>query len=158
MASVCRDRGKSVLDLLETVYRRFGLCLNSQKSLTLPGSEGSARIHGLLEVLRDRPPRAIGGRAVRAESDLVRGTRRETGTGREAPIELPRSDVLVYELAEGGRVLVRPSGTEPKIKFYFEVVEPIAPDESFSVAETRARERRAALEAGFLSLVETLMP
>jgi phosphomannomutase len=149
MTAHLRAQERSVLDLLETIYRRFGLCLNSQRGLTLPGSEGAARIRAILERLRAHPPRAIAGMGVTAESDLARGTRIETAGGRESPVDLPPSDVLLYDL-EGGRVLVRPSGTEPKIKFYFEIMEPVSEEEPFPEAETRARSRLQRLETDFL--------
>jgi phosphomannomutase len=153
LASVRRARGETLLDSLETIYRRFGLGQNLQKSLTLAGTEGTERIRAILAGLRRRPPERIGGDAVTARSDLAAGVRVDTASGRESRLEFPSSDVLIYELEGGGRVLVRPSGTEPKIKFYFEVVETVAAAEPFEAARTRARERLTALAEALMTRI-----
>jgi phosphomannomutase len=153
MASVCRGRGETLLDALEGIYRRFGLGQNLQKSLTLTGTEGTERIRAILEGLRRDPPARIGDDAVTARSDLAAGVRVETSSRKESRLDFPVSDVLIYELSGGGRVLVRPSGTEPKIKFYFEVVETIGAGEPFDAARTRARTRLAGLRDALMSRI-----
>ena len=146
--------GKSLLDALEALYRRFGLVVAAQRSTTLPGSEGLARIAGIMTTLRNVPPASIDGRSVFAIGDLRSRVRRETATGRESPIELPPSDVLVYELEGGSRVLARPSGTEPKIKFYFEHSERVGEAESFAPARERGERGLASLMGAFQEIVD----
>jgi phosphomannomutase len=133
MAVECRRRGMSVLDRLEELYRRYGLYMTGQKSLALGPSTSEAS-----SVLRDSSPRSIGRRDVIRILDLEKGESR-TAEGRVDSIDLPRSDVLVFELEGGARVTVRPSGTEPKLKCYYEIREDIEEDETFDEAEDRAR-------------------
>jgi phosphomannomutase len=155
LAAFCASRGETVLDWVEAIYRRFGLHLNGAKSVTLPGSEGALRIGQMMEQMRDTPPAEIGGIQVAARGDLLTGLRKDRHTGEETRLEFPESNVLVFELEDGSRVLVRPSGTEPKIKFYFEVVQPVAEDEPFADAEDRAKQHLEGLMDAFLSNLGT---
>lgn len=150
LVAACKAAGRTVWDLLEQLYRTHGLYLGGQHSVKLPGASGQARIQAVLEALRRSPPDTLGGVEVAAERDLTRGTgRRRDGT--PLVIDLPRSDVLAYDLVDGSRVLVRPSGTEPKIKLYFEVREQVDPGETLAAAEQRAQDRIRRLSADLLS-------
>jgi phosphomannomutase len=133
MAVECRRRGMSVLDRLEELYRRYGLYVTGQKSLVLDPSTSEAS-----SVLRGSPPRSVGGRDVIRTLDIERGESR-TADGRVGTIDLPQSDVLVFELDGDARVTVRPSGTEPKLKCYYEIREEMSSDETLDDAETRGR-------------------
>src|SRR5262249_12000542 len=135
----------TVLAYLESLYRRYGLYLSAQKSLTREGVEGLAAIDRIMEQLRTAPPANVGGRQVTASSDL-HALERRTPAGRIEKIGLPSSNVLVYDLEGGGRIIVRPSGTEPKIKYYFDHREPVASGEPLADAEARGRQAIAALE------------
>jgi phosphomannomutase len=126
LAAWDRARGTSVLDHLDDVYRKVGLFVTEQVSLTRPGTDGLAQIRAAMTRFRDAPPRALAGQAVEAVVDLLRG---DGG--------LPPSDVLVFKLAGGRRVIMRPSGTEPKLKSYYEVRVEVRPGEA--MAEARAR-------------------
>lgn len=142
---------KTVLDQLESLYRRYGLYSTAQRSIaTQPGapSIGAA--------LRSSQPSAIAGIGVEAIEDLQSGTRR-FADGRVEDLALARSDVLIYRLERAGRVIVRPSGTEPKVKCYYEVVEHVAEGEEFSVAEQRAQESLAALIEKHQDSLDSLM-
>jgi phosphomannomutase len=119
-----RAEGRTVFDRLEAVYRRLGMHGHRQRSLTLPGEEGSRRIQALMDGFRNAPPSSIGGLPLTVRWDLAAGTRTALADGSGSPVDLPRSNVLVFELEGGSRVLVRPSGTEPKIKFYVLTREP----------------------------------
>ncbi len=121
-----RARGKTVLDQLDDIYRRVGLFVTEQVSLTKPGSEGLAEIRAAMTRFRTQPPREIAGFAVEKVVDLAKG---EGG--------LPPSDVLVFRLAGGRRIIMRPSGTEPKLKSYYEVRVPIGAGEAIADARTR---------------------
>jgi phosphomannomutase len=144
MTVACRRNGKTVLDRLEELYRQYGLFLTAQKSLAL---DPAASEPSLGDKLRLSPPKTIAGRAVESVLDVQKGGRCDAD-GRTEPSGFPASDVLVYELEGKARVVVRPSGTEPKLKCYYEVREDVSAEESFDAAEQRAR---AALEG----LVET---
>jgi phosphomannomutase len=121
-----RARGKSVLEHLDDIYRKVGLFVTEQVSLTKPGSEGLAEIRAAMAKFRASPPRDLGGNAIETVVDLARG---EGG--------LPPSDVLVFKLAGGRRVIMRPSGTEPKLKSYYEVRIEVGKDEPIAAARTR---------------------
>lgn len=124
LAARCKQEGISVLDRLEGLYRRYGFYSSRQKSLVLPGDEGAARIKQMLEALRAAPPSNLGGQPVIQVRDLLTGELFQPGnpeSRQKAPGDLPPSNVLAFDLEDGSQVLVRPSGTEPKIKFYFEV-------------------------------------
>jgi phosphomannomutase len=154
LAAFCRSRGATVAAYLQAIFRRFGLYVSSQRSLTLPGAEGGRVIAGIMDAFRSDPPGALAGVKVTSRSDLEAGETVTAAGGGPRALDLPRSNVLVYELEDGSRVLLRPSGTEPKIKYYFEAVEPFPEGEEFTVVETRAAERLGRLENGFLQEAE----
>jgi phosphomannomutase len=97
--------------------------------------------------LRAMPPETIAGRAVVTVTDLLTGERRERDGGFEA-IDLPASDVLIYALEDDSRVIVRPSGTEPKLKCYYEVHDQIGAGESFAAADHRSQATLDELAGG----------
>jgi phosphomannomutase len=136
LAAHCRQRGHTVLERLEELHRQHGLHVTAQRSIRLqPLREGPT----VGERLRAAPPHAIAGRAVLSCADLLTGERRRCDGIREA-LCLPRSDVLVYHLDGAVRVIVRPSGTEPKLKCYYELVVPMPAQQSARHAEQRASE------------------
>lgn len=141
LAAFERGRGRSLVDRMEALYRRHGLYETTQRSLTMPGLDGLARIAAAMARLRATPLSALAGVAVRRMRDLARGVAVDLETGATHALSIPSSDVLGWDLQDGTRVLARPSGTEPKIKFYVEVPEPVAPDEALATARLRARAR-----------------
>ncbi len=147
MAAWCKSQGKTLLDELEAVWRRYGMFLSRQVSKVHPGREGKAEIARVMSAVRDTPPAAVGGHAVAAFLDLSTGERR-AADGSVTPLGLPRGDVLAMELEGGHRVMLRPSGTEPKIKFYFDVRVDMAPAESVEDARGRGEALLDALAAG----------
>ncbi len=121
-----RARGRTIAEHLDDIYRRVGLFVTEQVSLTMPGAAGMAAIKHAMSAFRTAPPTALAGIAIDEVSDLAR-----TDSG------LPPSDVLIFRLAEGRRVIMRPSGTEPKLKSYYEVRVVVGADEA--MADARAR-------------------
>jgi phosphomannomutase len=152
MALFLKSQGKGLLDRLEEIYRRFGLAVSAQKSVVLPGSEGLAQMQAITAGLRENPSDRIAGRSVLVRTDLQNGIRWERDGGTKQ-IDLPSSDVLIYELEGGSRVIVRPSGTEPKIKYYFEHIETVGEGEAFGTAKERAESRLHELMDVFMRLV-----
>lgn len=151
LCSVLKSRGVSVLDRLESLYRTYGLYVSDQRSLTMKGVSGLAAIQTMMATLRERPPARIGSFDLIALRDYeVREMRRSNGERQS--LSLPRSNVLAYDLAGGSRIIVRPSGTEPKVKFYFDWREPVTPHETLESAELRARARIAELSETMLQL------
>jgi phosphomannomutase len=126
LAAWNRARGRSVAEHLDDIYRRVGLFVTEQVSITRPGAGGLAEIRAAMTRFRTAPPRELAGSSVDAIVDLSRG-----GEG------LPPSDVIIYRLAGGRRVIMRPSGTEPKLKSYYEVRVEVGAGEP--LAEARAR-------------------
>jgi phosphomannomutase len=152
-----RSRGRGVLEVLEEIYREHGLHYTRQKSLVLPGIEGAGRIADIMTRVREDPPQVLGGGKVCGMIDYQDGRSRslvEDLPAPPAPTGIPASNLLAFFLEDGTRILLRPSGTEPKIKFYFEVVEPMADGESQGDAEDRAVSRVAAIEADVLELAD----
>ncbi|MDO6583314.1 phospho-sugar mutase [Photobacterium sp. 2_MG-2023] len=126
-------QGRTVWDQLEAIYREHGLYLNSQVSIAL--SPNSPPIG---DTLRQQPPEEIAGRNVVRIDDLKSSTR-YNADGSVETIDLPASDVLIYFLEDDSRVVVRPSGTEPKLKCYYEVVEVIDQIDTLEHAYQRAQ-------------------
>ncbi|MCB9524505.1 MAG: phospho-sugar mutase [Myxococcales bacterium] len=150
IAARAKAEGATLLDRVADLYRRMGLYATRQKSLTLPGSEGKARIEAIMDGLRREPPKVLAGVAVAQIRDILTGEAR-SADGAVTPIDLPSSNVLAFDLANGSRVLARPSGTEPKIKFYFEVRSTLGAGEALAAGEARAGTELDALQADFLA-------
>jgi phosphomannomutase len=160
MVAVLRARGQTLLRELDDIYRRYGLFVSSQVNLTRKGASGAREIAALMERLRAVKPARIGAHAVVAISDYAAQTRTlvsssATASGeksRVTKLELPPSNVVSFELEGGSRIIARPSGTEPKVKFYFDVREPILATESTEAATVRAQATMAALSEAFVKL------
>lgn len=136
LAAELDAKGETVLGRLEAIYRQHGLYVTRQKSLALDPHRDPAE-QSLGDKLRAAKPKAVAGRDVRSLTDLRVG-RRYLANGSEESVKLPSSDVLTFHLDGGARVIVRPSGTEPKVKCYYELCVQMGADESFAAAETRA--------------------
>ena len=150
LAALAAIEGRTVSDELERIARTYGLFASRQHNVTKKGKAGAAEIAALMDRLRAAAPRVIGRFPVRAVRDLEAGTRTEDGVS--TPLSLPKSNVLAFDLEGGHRVVARPSGTEPKIKFYFDVRETVAEGEPFSAAKARAETSLDDLERAFLEV------
>jgi len=136
LAAHCRARGKTVIDYREEAWRRYGLYLSDQVSLVLPGAEGAAQIEALMAKARREPPTTLGSLAVTAVQDFQARTRTLADGSRE-PLSFPSANVVVFEIEGGHRAMLRPSGTEPKLKMYFDVRVDVADEEAIDVAQGR---------------------
>jgi phosphoglucomutase len=124
MALWAKEQGMTLVDLLYRLFARYGVYLESQVSKYMPGVAGMQQIAQLMQSLRTAPPTSIGGTNVVAITDIDSDSRLDLTTGRRSRGPgLPRSNVLIFQLADGSEVIARPSGTEPKVKFYFMVVD-----------------------------------
>ncbi len=112
-------RGMTLSDALEKLYETYGYYRDGVTDIYMEGLDGIARRRRVMEALRANPPAAIGGAKVVEVSDLAAGTVTTLATGDTASTGLPKSDVLIYRVEGGDKIIVRPSGTEPKIKIYF---------------------------------------
>lgn len=115
-------QGMTLWDVMLELYRRYGYYQEGLETLTMKGADGAAKISAVMEEQRKNPPRNIASYDVLAVRDYKLGVRTDLLTGEAAKTGLPESDVLYYELSDRAWCCVRPSGTEPKIKFYFGVV------------------------------------
>ena len=142
MAATLKARGRTLLDALDDLHRRHGVHLTAGRSLRLEGPGADELVRTVLDRLSGAPPAQVAGVAVTAVADHAAGVRR-LGDGRTEPLATPPTDLVGLELADGSRLQVRPSGTEPLLKFYVEVVEPVAGD--LDAARERARTRLEAV-------------
>ncbi len=149
LAAALHGRGEGLLDALERLYRHHGVHASRQVSHKATGPDGLRRIRALMGRLRDKELATLAGNDVILRTDALTGIRIDLQSGEVGRVNLPKSDVLSWTLADGSRILARPSGTEPKVKFYFEAVLPMADDETLSSAEARAQARLDRLQAAF---------
>jgi phosphomannomutase len=152
LAAVCRAQGTSVLAYLADLYRRFGYYASAQRSMVLEGTAGAAKIATMMSHLRAHPPRSIGDRPVRERRDYAAGIRVHAD-GTSERLGLPTSDVLGYLLEGGTRIVIRPSGTEPKLKYYIDHRETVAAQESLTIVEERANLAVALVDGAVAALL-----
>lgn len=150
LAAVLKEKGTDVLAHLEELYRRFGLFTSGQVNITRKGAEGVKELKAIMSKLRENPSWEIGGDPVVSIRDYLTHTI-TAADGTKRKLDLPASDVLAFELASGSRVIARPSGTEPKAKFYFDVREIMKHGEPLTDAEARAGEKMKRLADDFVS-------
>ena len=118
-AACCKADGHTLMDALDALHKRYGYYTESLKNYMFPGRDGVMKIKALMDGLRNASPQKICGRTVLAVSDYL-ASRRTSEAGTES-IDLPKSNVLLYDLDGGAWLAVRPSGTEPKLKVYMGV-------------------------------------
>ncbi|QQZ10055.1 phospho-sugar mutase [Heyndrickxia vini] len=121
VAAYYKSQGKSMYDGLLEIFEKYGYYNESLHSLTLKGKEGTEKIADMLRTLRQHPPTEIAGLSVSIVEDYLSGTRTLIQTNKKETINLPSSNVLKFYLEDGSWFCARPSGTEPKVKFYFGV-------------------------------------
>lgn len=112
----CMERGETLYDALQRLYRQYGYFKETGLSVVLPGKDGVEKMQAIMAGLRQTPPAELAGLRVTAVRDFLRGVRTEGE--KEEPLDFPKSNVLYFELEGGNWVCIRPSGTEPKIKLY----------------------------------------
>uniref|UniRef100_N1ZWK0 Phosphoglucomutase n=1 Tax=Eubacterium plexicaudatum ASF492 TaxID=1235802 RepID=N1ZWK0_9FIRM len=120
-AAYYMTKNMTLWDAMLEMYERYGYYKDHVESITLKGIEGLAKIQEIMNTLREDAPKEIGGLKVLAARDYKTDTIRNFVTGQTEPTGLPKSNVLYYELEDDAWVCVRPSGTEPKVKFYIGV-------------------------------------
>lgn len=121
MAAYYKTKNMNLVDVMNSLYDEFGYYANVVESYTFEGAAGMEKMAGIMDTLRNDPPQEIAGMSVTAVSDYK--TSKTTFTdGKEEVIDLPKSNVLAFALTDGNKVIVRPSGTEPKIKAYITAI------------------------------------
>ncbi len=122
MAAMLKKQGKTILDALNAVYEKYGYYLAYVQSVELTGADAMEKAAAMMTSLRQAVPENIGGAKVTAVRDYRSGVDKNLLTGKETAIVLPKSNVLEFLLGNSGSVIARPSGTEPKVKFYYTAV------------------------------------
>ena len=118
MAAWYAGQGMTLYDALQALFAKYGHYGEKTLNLVMPGLEGMALMANLMAKLRQTPPAEIAGTTVLRQKDYQDGTERDTASGAVSPMALVGSNVLAYDLADETTIVVRPSGTEPKIKVY----------------------------------------
>ena len=119
MAAFYRTKGISLLQARENMYAKYGVYKHSQQSFTCEGASGMERMKEIMSDLRIKTPEEIGGLKVTRFDDYLASVSLDTATNDKTMLTLPKSDVLAFMLTDGASVVIRPSGTEPKIKAYY---------------------------------------
>ena len=147
-AAYYRTQGKTLWDAMLDMYERYGYYKDDIQSITLKGIEGLQKIQQIMDTLRKNPPAEIGGYTVLKARDYQADTIKDTVTGEVTKTGLPSSNVLYYDLSDDAWVCVRPSGTEPKVKFYYGI-------KGNSLAD--AEEKSAKLGKEVLAMIDAIL-
>lgn len=119
MAAFYRTKGISLIQARENMYKKYGVYVHTQSSFVCEGATGMERMKNIMSGLRSDAPKEIGGLRVIRFEDYLAGSSVDTATGTKTMLTLPKSDVLTFKLENNAGVIIRPSGTEPKIKAYY---------------------------------------
>ena len=122
MAAFYRTKGISLLQAREDMYNKYGNYLHTQKSFQCEGASGMERMKEIMTGLRADPPKTIGGLKVESVADYLASEETCIECGKKTVLTLPKSDVIAFKLEQGASVIIRPSGTEPKIKAYYTTI------------------------------------
>ena len=120
-AAFYKDKNLSLWDQMINIYEKYGYYKEDITTITLKGADGAEKMKELLERIRNNPPQELGGLKVLKVRDYKSGKIVDTKTNKESETNLPKSNVLYYDLEDNSWCCVRPSGTEPKVKFYMGV-------------------------------------
>jgi len=141
MAAYEKAQGRSLFDKMIDLYIQYGFYLEKLISITKKGMNGQKEIADMMEGYRSNPPATINGAAVVELLDYELQVGRNLQTGESWKIDLPKSNVLQFVTADGSKISARPSGTEPKIKFYFSVYTRLNNKEEFDVKHAELEEK-----------------
>jgi phosphoglucomutase/phosphomannomutase len=154
LAARLKANGETLYRKLDALYWQYGAHAEKTVSVTLPGVEGMQKIRALMNLFRQHPPREVGGMRVVQIRDYLERTRTPAG-GAPGPLDGPRGDMVMLDLeAEGTYVAVRPSGTEPKVKFYMFTYEPAEQIADLEATKAALAERLESLRQGLSALAE----
>ncbi len=141
MAAYEKEKGNTLFQKLIELYQQYGFYKEDLISITKKGMDGQQQIAAMMEAYRSNPPKVINGSAVKQLLDYELQTGKDVQTGKEWKIELPKSNVLQFILEDGSIISARPSGTEPKIKFYFSVKEQLSNPADFDAVNKQLDEK-----------------
>lgn len=147
LAARLKAEGVTLAEKLDGLFRRHGLHAEKTVSIQMPGEKGMDDMKALMAAFRNRPPERLGGLKVTRTRDYLTGTLTQLGRASQ-PLDGPQGDVVIFDLQpEGNYVAVRPSGTEPKVKFYMFAYDPPEPSTDLHATKAAQAERLAAMEA-----------
>ena len=146
MVAYYKTQGKNLIEVLSELYDKYGYYYCSQKSFTCEGQAGMKQISGIMARLATNPPSEIGGLKVARFDNLNKSESLDIESGKITAIDLPKSNVLCFYFADGSSLIVRPSGTEPKIKLYLSAV---GATDSDATAERQTLEEAGTKLLGF---------
>lgn len=147
LVAYAKDNGQSLFDMLTEMYLQFGMYREHLISIKKTGKAGAEEIQALMAKLRATPLENIDGEAVTTAIDYKALTSLNLSSGKSSPIDFPKSNVLQFLTASGTKVSARPSGTEPKIKFYISVNAPLARAEAFDAVYAGLGEKIGRIQA-----------
>ena len=148
LAAYYKSRDLTLYEGLLELYEKYGYYMESLQAITLKGKEGVEKIGHILTTLRENPPKEVAGMKVAAARDYQSGEVTDLITGEKSSTGLPSSNVLYYDMEDGSWFCVRPSGTEPKVKFYFGID---------SDSEEAAKAKLANLEKNVMELMQGII-
>ncbi len=135
IGTFAKNKNQSFYEILVECYRKFGAYKEKLISFTQKGKEGADKIKGMMEEYRNNPPKEIGGIKVTQSEDYLKSERAFILENRSEEINLPVANVLIFLLEDHSKIAIRPSGTEPKIKFYFSVNDTLDENEDWETME-----------------------
>ncbi|MFL5739028.1 MAG: phospho-sugar mutase [Flavisolibacter sp.] len=141
MAAYEKNKGRSLFQKLLELYRKYGYYQEDLISITKKGMNGQQEIADMMEQFRKNPPKALAGSRVAELLDYQKQVKTTLTSGKTEPIQLPKSNVLQFITEDGSKISARPSGTEPKIKFYFSVNTSLDSVDQFAAAQEKARQK-----------------
>ncbi len=144
------SKGKTLTSLLKEIYLENSFYLERLVSLTRPGKAGEDEIKGIISNLRENPPKEIDGTAIVSAADFLNGTIKDLSSEKERKLPFPKSNILQFKAEDGSSITVRPSGTEPKIKFYFGVKDELASLEGYEQTKAKLEAKLDSIEKIFL--------
>lgn len=145
IAAWCKANGTTMFDLLMEIYGKYGLFHEYLLSLTMKGLDGLQQIQQMMTDLRTSPPQSLGGSPVVEIRDVQNDSIMDLKSGQVSKMNLPSSNVLQFILEDGSKISARPSGTEPKIKFYFSLRTTFAPADDYHVKAAEMQKRIEAI-------------
>ena len=155
IALLQKNKNETLLDLLYTIYKKFGVYQEKQLSITLPeGEKSHKQIEAAMQSLRNHPPKDLLGLTICKIEDYQLSYELDCKTNKKTPLTLPKSNVLIYHYSDESKCVIRPSGTESKIKIYAMLKQPIKGSISSTLTELEASltKRLNAIKSNYLGL------